>query len=206
MKKLLMMLAAFMICALLVAACGEDKKDEAVKDADKALADADKNTDEALDEADEALKDAAAGAPTAVPLAAVKGSGISGVATLTEKDGKVTVAIALTDAEKGASRPAHIHEGTCAKPNPAPKYPLENVVNGTSNTTFDATFEDLKSGDFLVNVHKSDDDLETYVACGDISFVVDEALAQADKAVDDAGKQADDAMADANAAIEEAQG
>ncbi len=103
------------------------------------------------------------------PIAAQNGSGESGTVTLTP-DGadKTTVTVALTGAPAGP-QPAHIHPGSCAKLDPAPKYPLTNVVGGKSTTTVDVAIASLTAGTFAVNVHKSPDDLKDYVACGDLA-------------------------------------
>jgi hypothetical protein len=66
------------------------------------------------------------------------------------------------------AEPAHIHMGTCAHLNPAPKYPLTSVVDGISETTVNATIAQLTAGNLAVNVHKSAADLKDYVACGDL--------------------------------------
>jgi Cu/Zn superoxide dismutase len=104
-----------------------------------------------------------------VHMNAENGSGESGTATLTQQPGGVQVAIAITGAPSGVAQPAHIHEGTCAKLNPAPKYPLTNVTDGKSTTVVHGiTIKDLLARPFAVNVHKSAADLKTYVSCGDI--------------------------------------
>jgi hypothetical protein len=78
----------------------------------------------------------------------------------------------------GASHPAHIHEGTCAKLNPKPAYPLNNVTQieggmvATSMTTVEVSLDDLLAEPYAINLHKSDQDVQTYVACGDITGTV----------------------------------
>jgi hypothetical protein len=64
--------------------------------------------------------------------------------------------------------PAHIHPGTCAGLTPQPKFPLENVQNGSSKTVVPATIAELFAGGLAVNIHHSNDDLKTYTACVDI--------------------------------------
>jgi plastocyanin len=84
-----------------------------------------------------------------------------------------------------APHPAHIHTGTCAqlgdiaaplKDVAAPEgersgsttaFPLE-----TSETIIDLPLQELLDGNHAVNVHKSADDIGTYIACGDIGGVV----------------------------------
>jgi Cu/Zn superoxide dismutase len=94
-------------------------------------------------------------------------SGETGTVTLTGADGKTTVTIELNGAP-AAAQPAHIHMGPCAKLNPKPVYALKNVVAGKSTTTVNAPLARILNGGYAVNVHKSTDDLKTYVACADL--------------------------------------
>ncbi|MGZ3497009.1 MAG: CHRD domain-containing protein [Vulcanimicrobiaceae bacterium] len=108
------------------------------------------------------------GKSVTVQLKPENNSGETGTATLTQEGSNVLVKVSLTGAPKTA-QPAHIHEGTCAKLNPAPKYPLSSVVDGKSTTVVkDVKLSELTSGSYAINVHKSTEDLKTYVACGDI--------------------------------------
>ena len=92
----------------------------------------------------------------------------NGTARLTPQGGdKTQVVINLKGAPKTA-QPAHVHEGTCAKIDPKPKYPLSNVEGGKSTSEVPASIDELTKSPHAINVHKSADDLKTYVACGDI--------------------------------------
>ena len=51
----------------------------------------------------------------------------------------------------------------------APAIPVERSV-----TTVDATLEDLRNGGYAINVHQSADDIGTYIACGNLSGIIDE--------------------------------
>lgn len=105
-----------------------------------------------------------------VSMTALNGSGQSGTTTITDLgNGKVRIVI---DIKSGGSQaqPAHIHRGTCSNADPNPAYPLTDVVNGRSETTIDASMSDLGNG-YLVNVHKSAQDIPTYVSCGDIMMM-----------------------------------
>src|SRR5579884_2387685 len=98
-------------------------------------------------------------------------SGQAGNASVTDVKGGANVTINLKSEPKGASEPAHIHQGTCTKLNPAPWKPLNSVVNGTSVTTLSGvTIAQLKKGHYAINVHKSATDLKTYVSCGDLTM------------------------------------
>jgi len=94
-------------------------------------------------------------------------SGESGSAKLTpEGADKTRVEISLKGGPSGTPQPAHIHEGTCKKLDPKPKYGLESVVDGKSSTIVPVGIDTVRG--MAINVHKSAQDLKTYVACGDI--------------------------------------
>lgn len=95
----------------------------------------------------------------------------SGTATLREVDGKVVVTLNMTGAPEGvAPQPAHIHVGACPNVGTV-KYPLTNVMNGTSETTLGVTLDQLRSELPLgINVHKSQPEASVYVSCGDLKL------------------------------------
>ena len=99
---------------------------------------------------------------------ALGGSGQSGTATISSPvGGKQTVTIDLSGEPKGASEPAHIHPGSCAKPNPVPKAALKPVVEGRSVTTIPALGS--KAGALAILVHKGmGADMNSYASCGDV--------------------------------------
>jgi hypothetical protein len=116
-----------------------------------------------------------------VRLAQQNKSGESGSARLTPADGKTKVVINLKGAPKGVPQPAHIHEGSCAKLDPKPKYPLQNVVDGKSTSEVPVSVDTLMAGNMAINVHKSAEDAKTYVACGDIKKPTPAAKKSGDK-------------------------
>ena len=103
-----------------------------------------------------------------VKLATQNKSGESGTAKLTPAGDKTKVEVSLKGTPKGVSQPAHIHEGSCAKLDPKPKYALQNVVDGKSTSEVPVSISELQKGGLAINVHKSAEDVKTYVACGDI--------------------------------------
>jgi hypothetical protein len=116
-----------------------------------------------------AQSDKAAGKPVTIPINEQNSSGESGTATLTSVDGgKTKVEISMKGESKGA-QPAHIHEGGCANLDPKPKQGLDSVLNGKSTTVVPVALSDLVDKKLAINVHKSTDDIKTYVACGDIT-------------------------------------
>jgi hypothetical protein len=98
-------------------------------------------------------------------------SGQAGNASVTDVKGGANVTVNLKSEPKGASEPSHIHKGTCAKLDPAPWKPLTSVVNGKAFTHVPGlTVAELKKGKYAINVHKSANDLKTYVSCGDLTL------------------------------------
>ena len=107
--------------------------------------------------------------PVSVMLGEQNGSKESGTAQLSsEGPDKTRVVLSIKGGPAKVAQPAHIHEGSCAKLDPKPKYPLSNVEDGKSTTVVSASLESLTSGALAINVHKSGDDMKTYVACGDL--------------------------------------
>jgi len=104
-----------------------------------------------------------------VELATLNDSGVTGSAVLTDLgDGTTRVEV---DVDPGGypDMPAHIHPGTCVDLVPQPRYPLQNVVDGVSETVVPAALEDLFAGELALNVHASSDDYGTYTACADLN-------------------------------------
>jgi len=103
-----------------------------------------------------------------VQMGAQNNSGESGTATITDAgNGQIMVMVNLNN---GAStpQPAHIHKGTCTNLDPVPFKPLNDVINGKSDTTVGMSIADLAKGGYAINVHKSASEIATYVSCGDI--------------------------------------
>ena len=100
-------------------------------------------------------------------------SGISGTATLTETDGRVRVVIDVKSGILdllGSGKPAHVHLGSCANLG-AVKYSLNSVASGKSTTVINTSMAELKSDlPLAINIHKSAEASDIYVACADITF------------------------------------
>ncbi len=101
-------------------------------------------------------------------LATQNASGELGTVTLTAVGDKTRVEIALANAPTDVPQPAHIHEGSCAKLDPKPKYPLGVVTDGTLTAMVDVPMAQLVAGGLAVNVHKSTKEIPTYIACGEL--------------------------------------
>jgi hypothetical protein len=103
-----------------------------------------------------------------IRLETLNASGVSGTVAFTEVQGGRTRVAIVVDPAAYPDMPAHIHPGTCEDLTPQPRYPLENVRNGTSTTEIPATVADLLASPVAVNLHASVSDLTTYTACADI--------------------------------------
>jgi hypothetical protein len=103
-----------------------------------------------------------------ISLGELTGSGQSGSATLTPAgDGRTTVIVEVGSPPRH-EQPAHIHPGSCGDLDPLPAYPLTPLSRGASQTTVSASIDDLRRGAFAINVHLSEEQIRTSVACGDI--------------------------------------
>lgn len=118
-------------------------------------------------ETSDASPSAKPGEQLTVSLLEQNNSNQAGIATLTEMGDQVNVQIRLAGATASAE-PAHLHTGKCPKPG-AVKYPLSDVVNGLSETVLDVSLSTLKSSlPLALNVHKSKEEIQVYLACGDL--------------------------------------
>ena len=110
---------------------------------------------------------AAAEPARTVPLRTLNDSGVTGTVSFVARGSQTEVEIAV-DPGANPDMPAHIHPGTCDELTPQPKFPLENVRDGTSRTVDPASIDELFAGGLAVNIHRSNDDLKTYTACVDL--------------------------------------
>ncbi|MDB5092650.1 MAG: hypothetical protein JWO85_751 [Candidatus Eremiobacteraeota bacterium] len=107
--------------------------------------------------------------PMQFPIADQNGSGEHGTATLLQGTKGLIVKLRLAGAADGVDQPAHIHAGTCSKLDPKPKYALQTVHGGQSETTIEGvSLADLQKGTYAINVHKSTKEIPIYVSCGNI--------------------------------------
>lgn len=103
-----------------------------------------------------------------VKLEAQNNSGESGTATLMPEGDKTKVVILLSGAPAGVAQPAHIHLGTCDKLDKAPKWKLEPLKDGKSTTVVPAPLGTILKDKAAINVHKSVEEIQVYVSCGNI--------------------------------------
>jgi hypothetical protein len=111
----------------------------------------------------------AAAADVNVNLGPLNSSGESGTATLSDVGGnKTKVVIAVTGQPANVPQPVHVHKGTCAQMDPKPAYGLTTLTDGKSETVIDQPLSSLQRERFAINGHKSAQEANTYVFCGDI--------------------------------------
>lgn len=103
-----------------------------------------------------------------VKLGELVASGQSGTATLTRAGSVQTIVHIQVANPPAEAQPAHIHPGTCEQLDPLPAWALESVVDGESETTLNVGLDELRTGKFAVNIHRSAEEIRTSVACGDI--------------------------------------
>lgn len=140
-----------------VAACGGD--DDSVEGAVNTAT-------EQVGSVAEDAQDALTGSDVTLDLQEQNGSGVTGEATLSGDGDQTRVTLDLEGAP--GTHPAHIHEGTCADLDPAPKFPLTDASNDETETTVPASLETIQSAPHAINVHESAANIENYVACVDI--------------------------------------
>ena len=103
-----------------------------------------------------------------VKLEAQNDSGQAGTATLLPEGDRTKVVIELSNAPMGVAQPAHIHPGSCDDLDQAPKWPLEPVKDGRSVTLVSASLDAILADSTAINIHKSKDEVQVYVSCGNI--------------------------------------
>ena len=153
--------------AVLAAGCGGDDAEDAAGETTAALTDteaAEETIEEVLTEAEDALEELA----LTLDLEEQNDSGIGGTVELSPtSEGTIEVEIELTGSD-GGPHPAHIHRGSCTDLDPNPAFPLDDVVDGRSESDVDVTTDELTAAEYAINVHESPENAETYVACADV--------------------------------------
>jgi hypothetical protein len=95
-------------------------------------------------------------------------SGESGTATIFGWPKKAEIVVEL-DGAPSTAQPAHIHLGSCETLD-VPRWKINDVVDGKSHTDLGQLNRGPgeEDAEYAINVHESYDDIDTYVACGDI--------------------------------------
>lgn len=106
--------------------------------------------------------------PKTIVLEQVGVSGQSGTAIFQGDGDKTKVTLSMIGKKFTTPQPAHIHVGKCPNPGVV-KYPLNNVVDGKSETTISVDIKELFADlPLAVNVHESVEKSSVYTACGDL--------------------------------------
>ncbi len=109
------------------------------------------------------------GSGTKRGMAEQNNSGQPGTVTLFSRGTSTLVVVNLTGESHGHTEPAHIHRGhDCDSLDPKPAFGLAPVVNGVSRTLVKAPESRLLSGNYVVNVHASAQNMKRYVSCGEL--------------------------------------
>jgi hypothetical protein len=125
--------------------------------------------------------------------------------------GGAGLALAQEEEAPAASHPAHIHAGDCANLDPNPAAPLNNVeprledsdaedanqpegvltaspVLYSDSEEIELKWDDVLASSHSINVHESDENIDVYIACGEIGgIVVDDTLVIALHSMNDSG-------------------
>lgn len=113
--------------------------------------------------------------PIIVSLPSLNFSEQAGRAYVSDESGKTKVTIDISPWTAGVVQPASIRAGTCASIG-AVRYPLNNVVDGKSETVIaPATHFIHGLGDSVVVIGKSSKEPEVFVACGNLKKALDDA-------------------------------
>ena len=103
-----------------------------------------------------------------IDLAERNDSGVTGTATLTPDGDQTTVRIEVEGPV--GNNPVNIMTGTCQEFDANPVYSLSSVdANGVSESTIDATLDDLLAEPHVINIHASPTNLGTIFACAEIT-------------------------------------
>ena len=90
-----------------------------------------------------------------------------GAAFLYPLGDRTQVTVGIQAGPAGVRQPIHIHEGSCADLGDI-RVPLQDVAGGQSATMVEIPFDELQTGNFAINVHQSEEEIDVYVACADI--------------------------------------
>ncbi len=115
------------------------------------------------------LPAAANGPGLTVPLTAVSPSTESGTAVLNRNRTIVRIVISVSPEKRISRQPAHIHGGSCGSSGPI-LIPLRDVKYGKSVTIVPAaTWLKVSNGPVYIDVHQSNMQFNTILACGNVS-------------------------------------
>jgi len=109
-------------------------------------------------------------------LAPMSGSTIKGTATMVPgKDaGTATATVSITGGKAGAAYPWHVHVGKCPTGGVfgtgSAYKPISVGKDGSGTSTAELAVASPNGGDYHVNIHASENDMKTLVACGEFNM------------------------------------
>jgi hypothetical protein len=111
-----------------------------------------------------------AGSEAAVTMEAVNDSGENGTASLFSESGGKTRVLIDTDGpfDREFEQPVEIVKGECPEPTGETAFELITLQDGISESTIDIPLEELRSGGYVIVVHKSATD-DALTECGTIA-------------------------------------
>jgi len=118
----------------------------------------------------EQIYETAALRSTRFPVEAVDDSGVSGSVLVADYGFEnVVVTILVKGVAPGGDHPAHFHAGDCDSGGDI-VIPLTNVPGpgGLSVSTMTAPYNTIMDGNHYLNIHLSEDEMGTIVACGEV--------------------------------------
>lgn len=106
---------------------------------------------------------------TTIDLRELNESGVTGTVTLSSQGEATRISIQLAGDAVTGDHIAHLHNGTCEAPGEY-TYTLNPVSDqGTSETVVNLTLDELMAGGYMVNVHPSEADWDTWMVCGELT-------------------------------------
>jgi hypothetical protein len=104
-----------------------------------------------------------------IELAEQNSSGITGIAMLAPKGEMTNIVVEMIQPFDIDPQPMHVHKGTCEDLDPEPAFALPNLEDGIGGGDIDIPLDELREGGYVINVHKSVQEPDVYVACGEIT-------------------------------------
>jgi hypothetical protein len=107
-------------------------------------------------------------ADTTIPFIPRNNSGVTGTAALIPHGNQTEVKITLSGTPAGASEPASIHFGDCVNAVYGLRWPLNDVIGGSSDTMIDETLAGISASNYAIVVSESSTNVSNWVVCGPI--------------------------------------
>jgi plastocyanin len=124
--------------------------------------------------------------PVEFDLKELNASGQTAHVLINEVNGKAKITLTMAGVKSTEAQPAHVHIGDCTNPGEIAAE-LTGVKDGVSVTDYELSLDALMSHVLSFNplsvvIHKSEADMKTYVACGDLPAGNEEEVAAAEEA------------------------